>query len=270
MHIHTCFSDGTQTPEEVVEAAKSKGISIISVCDHNNIGAYDGLKLACTASGVTLIQGVELIVEWDSKDLHLLAYNFDSKNEEMLALIGRGQTEFDQEGINVIKNMQKDYPNVSVAEYSAYEKPAGRGGWKTINYLYDLGICDDLLDDGMKYHKKYGGNMKFDDIEKACEIIRSAGGVAVLAHPGIYWYEDELVDRLNKLLSIGIGGLECYYPVHNESFTAKCIDFCKTNGLCITGGCDGHGKFAQDVRGVFCDIGVLKIDVSLLNLNGIA
>ncbi|MCL2420829.1 MAG: PHP domain-containing protein [Defluviitaleaceae bacterium] len=271
MHIHTCFSDGTQTPEAVAETAKNKGMSIISVCDHNTIGAYDRLRPACASQGLTLIQGVELSVEWEwgNESLHLLTYNFDPANEDILALIKQSQAEFDREDITLIKKMSEEYPNISIADYETYERPAGRGGWKFINYVYDRGFSDDLLD-GRKYYKQYGRPMKFEHIKIACEVIRNAGGVPVLAHPGMYWQESELPDKFQKLLAAGVGGLECYYPAHNESFTAKCVDFCKANDLCITCGCDGHGDFAQDIRGVFCDIGVLKTDVSLLNLKGIA
>ena len=278
MHIHTCFSDGTQAPEEVAETAKNKNISVISVCDHNSIGAYDKLKPACKSLGLTLIQGVELCVTWKGRPLqffggdvfHLLAYNFDSKNKEILSLINKNKTEYDLFGIDMIEAISKDYPAISLRDYENYEQPLGRGGWKSINYLYDSGLCKDLLSDGLKFTKQYGNRpMKFSEIGTACGIIRSAGGVPILAHPGMYWKNDDLTDIFVELLNEGIGGLECYYPAHNESFTTKCVEFCKANNLCITCGCDSHGNFAQNIRGVFCDIGVLKINDSLLNLNGI-
>jgi len=83
LHIHTYFSDGTQSPEEVAEIAKVKGISVISVCDHNTIEAYKRLKIACQSVNIKLIQGVELDVSWEQERLHLLAYNFDPANRVM-------------------------------------------------------------------------------------------------------------------------------------------------------------------------------------------
>ena len=278
LHIHSCFSDGTQSPEEIVKTAKGKGISIISVCDHNSIGAYERLRPACDSEGLTLIQGVELDVVWEGRplhffgadNLHLLAYNFDPANNAMQDLIDNNQREYELAGIDMIKNMSKDYSNVSLEAYTAYVQPLGRGGWKSINYIYDLGICEDLLADGMKYVKQYTKRPKqFSSIRTACEIIQSAGGVPVLAHPGMYWQEAEPAEIFLELLNQGIGGLECYYPVHDEGFTAKCVEFCKEHNLCITCGCDSHGNFAQDIRGVFCDIGVIKPEISLLNLKGI-
>ncbi|MCL2853132.1 MAG: PHP domain-containing protein [Defluviitaleaceae bacterium] len=269
MHIHTCFSDGTQTPEKVAAIAKDRGISIISISDHNTIEAYDRLRPACNALGLTLIQGVELDVSWGGTIVHLLAYNFDPDDKAMLELIDRNQAEYKLEGLTLVENMAKDYPALSLEDYAAYKKPPHRGGWKSINYLYDRGLCEDLLLDGFKFIKQYGKSLEFDSMETACEIIRSAGGVPVLAHPGMYWIENEVPGKLFKLLAAGIGGLECYYPVHTQAFTKKCVDFCKLYDLCITCGCDSHGDFAQNYREVVCDIGMLKIDTSLLNLQGI-
>ena len=278
MHIHTCFSDGTQTPEEVAATAKSKNISIISVCDHNSIGAYERLRPACDSLGLTLIQGVELEVAWDGMpfnffggdNLHLLAYNFDPTDSAMQSLINKNQVEQDLFGIDMIEAMSKDYPVVSLENYHKYEQPLGRGGWKSTNYIYDLGLSKDLLSDGIKFTKQYGKRpKKFSDIGTVCKIIRSAGGVPVLAHPGMYWQKEDLTGIFLKLLDEGIGGLECYYPAHNSLFTEKCVDFCKAHNLCITCGCDSHGNFAQNIRGVFCDIGVLTVDFSLLNLDSI-
>ena len=269
MHIHTIFSDGTQTPEEVANDAANKDIGLISVCDHNSIGSYERLRPACTALGITLVQGVELNVSWTEKDLHLLAYNFDPADKKMLALIDRNQDEFRRMDLEFIEKVEKDHPEVSLSEFESYKKPEGRGGWPGLNYIHDCGLTEDLLTDGNKMYKKYGKKMYFGTLAEACKIVRAAGGVPVLAHPGIFWSEDELPDKLPKILAEGIGGLECYYPVHNESFAAKCVDFCKTNDLCIAAGCDGHGDFAQYERGVLCDLGVQKIDTSLLNLRGI-
>jgi len=269
MHMHTCFSDGTLTPEEVAQTAKSQGIDIISVCDHNSIGAYQTLRPACAALGLTLIQGIELDVAWEGEALHLLAYNFNPDNNAMLELIDKNQAEYELEGRCLVENMTKDYPTLSIEDYNAYEMPQGRGGWKGINYLYDRGLSNDLLLDGLMYIKQYGVAMKFDDIETVNEIVRSAGGVPVLAHPGIYWNKGELHGKLSKLMAAGIGGLECYYPVHDAAFTKECVDFCKTHNLRITCGCDGHGDFAKNLRIVVCGIGILKVDVSLLDLKGI-
>ena len=266
MHIHTEFSDGTYSPEEVAQIAKKNGVSIISVCDHDTIGAYESLRPACAALGITLIQGVEISTDWGGKNLHLLAYNFDPNNVELLKIINSNQAEYMWEGLEIIRNMEKDYPEVSLDEFTTYKKPRGRGGWASINYICDKGFGENLFD-AFKYVQLYAPPLKFGSVVTACSAIRAAGGVPVLAHPGDYWGVDEIEERLTNLLPAGIGGLECYHPSpkHDEAMVAKCVEFCKTHDLCITSGGDSHGDFAQGWRG----IGILKMDTSKLNLNGI-
>jgi len=87
LHIHTCFSDGTQSPEEVAQIAKNQGLSAISICDHNTIAAYERLYIACKSLGLKLIPGAEIDVLWQNKRMHLLAYNFDFTNNAMSELL---------------------------------------------------------------------------------------------------------------------------------------------------------------------------------------
>jgi len=266
MHIHTEFSDGTYSPEEVAKIAKEKGLTLISVCDHDTIEAYERLRPACAAEGITLVQGVEMSADWAGITLHILAYSFDPNNPKLLELLNSTQREFEWEGRQCIKNLAKDYPQISLDEYSRYKKPAGRGGWNSVNYIYDKGLAKSVFD-AFKFHDTYGTPMKFSNAALVCSTIIQAGGIPVLAHPGNYWRLEELEEKLSLLLPVGIGGIECFHPGprHTDEFNAKCVEFCKAHNLCITCGGDSHGDFAQSWRGIGC----LKIDSSQLNLTGI-
>jgi len=266
MHIHTTFSDGTHSPEEVVKIAKDKGLSLISVCDHDNIRAYERLKPACESQGLELVTGVEIGVEWGGRYLHLLAYNIDLDNQALLELMNSNQAESAWADRELIRKMEQDFPNLSLDEFTSYEMPVGRGGWSSVNYIFDKGVSNSVFD-SYKFYQKYDVSVIFGSIVKACDVIKGAGGVPVLAHPGEYWQEDELEEKLTNILPTGILGLECYHPSpnHTDAVIAKCVDFCKAHDLCITCGGDCHGDFAQSYRGM----GVMKIDSSLLNLKGI-
>lgn len=266
MHIHTEFSDGTYTPEEVSKIAKEKGLSIISVCDHDTIEAYERLRPACAVEGITLVQGVEISTDWGGKNLHVLAYNFDPTNIKLLEVLRSNQREFEWEGLECIRNLAKDYPQISLDEFTKYKKPQGRGGWNSVNYIYDKGLSESVFD-AFKFHYSHGMPMQFSSAAIICDIIREAGGVPVLAHPGAYWELEELEEKLSNLLPVGIGGVECFHPApnHTEVFNAKCVEFCRAHNLCITCGGDSHGDFAQSWRGIGC----LEINCSQLNLTGI-
>jgi hypothetical protein len=287
LHIHTYFSDGTQSPEEVVQIAKERGLSVISVCDHNTIAAYERLISACKKFGITLIQGVEMDVAYGDERLHILAYGFNPAYQPLINLIDNARHDYILINKSLIEDMEKIFTEVSAADYEIYESPLGRGGWKSINYLYDLGLSESV-EEAMRYHKEYGQYQpSLANLDTACRIIREAGGVPVLAHPGVYWQKsgypgklqndnssvnnnaDTLHEKLQKLLSDGIGGIECYYPWHNKAFTNQCVDFCKRNNLYITCGCDGHGDFVKVVMGCEYDIAVMKVDTALLRLPGL-
>ncbi len=272
LHIHTYFSDGTLSPEEVVAAAQAQGLSVISVCDHDLIAAYDRLRPACKAAGISLVQGAEIDVYWESVNAHLLAYRFDPEDGPMRGMLEHSRAQLDQISVEMIRAMEKEDARVSLADYHAYERPLHRGGWKGINYLYEKGVAVDLVD-GMRLTGQYGAfKPDFVSLEEACGIVCRAGGVPVLAHPGNWAWASDLA-RLRVCFEdmhrLGLGGIECYYPAHNAALTQACVDFCHENGLCITCGGDGHGDFLREVNGIVYEIGTMRIDMDLLDLRGI-
>jgi len=269
LHMHTYFSDGSLSPEEVVELALQKNIKILAVCDHYTIDGLKRTRIACERAGIEFVVGVVLDVDWNGSRLHLLGYNFDIEGVRPLA-----DSIFEERELynrSMIENLSKDFTNVSLEDYDKYDRVLERGGWKAINYLYDRGLCESLLD-CMKYYKSYATYKEvIPSIKTACEIIRKANGVPILAHPGSYWGGDteKTLAQLTTLLQEGIRGIECFYPLHSKEFTAMCVEFCKTNNLCITYGSDCHGLFLQEKYGNIYDIGAMQVDASMLRLNGI-
>jgi len=267
LHVHTYFTDGTQSPEEIAVLARQKGLGLISVCDHDSIEAYPRLRVACEKEGVGLTQGVEIDVLWEGKNLHLLAYAFDPADSGMISLLSKNRYELDALGVDLIRNMQEDFPTVHLAEFEQYTYPRERGGWASINYLFDKGLSQNLLD-GMKYRKYCRYQPCYTDIDEACRIVKAAGGIPVLAHPGVSWdnKQETLLSKLTALKACGIEGIECYYPWHTEAFTRICVDFCCDNHLYITCGGDGHGEFGRFIDGVEYYLGVMDVDSEQLSL----
>ena len=270
LHIHTYFSDGDQSPEEIAALAREKGLAYISVCDHDVITAYPRLSAACAKEGVGLIQGVEISVNWEKQWLHLLAYDFDPENEGMQMLLCKSRLELAEFDDGVIYNMAADFPQLDLAEYEIYQRPRERGGWKALNYIYDKGLSENLLD-GMKYEKKYSGTTPvLPEISKACRVIKAAGGVPILAHPGDWWMNEaaDAPAKFTVLKELGLAGVECYYPRHSTEFTRMCVDFCEKNGMYITCGGDCHGEFARRREPGAVDryLGVMDVDMASLRL----
>ena len=270
LHMHSYYSDGTMSPREIVEDAKKRNVQLIAITDHNVLDSYTELKEAAEEFGIKVIRGVEIDARFEDIVVHILAYNFED-NENLFNLIHKAKNELLETSIELIKRMENDYENISSEDYEAYDYDRRKGGWKGIHYLFDRGITSELFE-GVKYYGQYKcGHEYFDypTVEEVVKAVHEANGYVVLAHPCNYYKnntKEEVLEKLEKFKSIGIDGVECYYPANSEMMTETCVEFCKNNDMIITVGSDSHGEFGAVSKGIEYYIGAVKKDSSELNL----
>lgn len=270
LHMHSYYSDGTMSPREIVEDAKKRNVQLIAITDHNVLDSYTELKEAAEEFGIKVIRGVEIDARFEDIVVHILAYNFQD-NEKLFNLVHKAKKELLETSIELIKRMENDYENISSEDYEAYDYDRRKGGWKGIHYLFDRGITSELFE-GVKYYGQYKcGHEYFDypTVEEVIDAVHEANGYVVLAHPCNYYKnntKEEVLEKLEKFKSIGIDGVECYYPANSEMMTETCIEFCKNNNMIITVGSDSHGDFGAVSKGIEYYIGAVKKDSSELNL----
>ena len=270
LHMHSYYSDGTMSPREIVEDAKKRNVQLIAITDHNVLDSYTELKEAAEEFGINVIRGVEIDARFEDIVVHILAYNFQD-NEKLFNLVHKAKNELLETSIELIKRMENDYENISSEDYEAYDYDRRKGGWKGIHYLFDRGITSELYE-GVKYYGQYKcGHEYFDypTVEEVIDAVHEANGYVVLAHPCNYYKnntKEEVLEKLEKFKSIGIDGVECYYPANSEMMTETCIEFCKNNNMIITVGSDSHGDFGAVSKGIEYYIGAVKKDSSELNL----
>ena len=270
LHMHSYYSDGTMSPREIVEDAKKRNVQLIAITDHNVLDSYTELKEAAEEFGIKVIRGVEIDARFEDIVVHILAYNFED-NENLFNLVHKAKKELLETSIELIKRMENDYENISSEDYEAYDYDKRKGGWKGIHYLFDRGITSELFE-GVKYYGQYKcGHEYFDypNVEEVVKAVHEANGYVVLAHPCNYYKnntKEEILEKLEKFKSIGIDGVECYYPANSEMMTETCVEFCKNNDMIITVGSDSHGDFGAVSKGIEYYIGAVKKDSSELNL----
>ena len=271
LHIHTYYSDGTMSPKEVVEDAKRKNLGIIAITDHDVLDSYEELKVEAEKAGIIAIRGVEIDSIFEGHLVHLLAYKFED-NEKLFKLINHAKEQLLETSIELIRRMENDYEGISLEDYNSYEYERRKGGWKGIHYLHDRKITEGLFD-GVKFYGKYDcGHEKFafPSVGEVCSTVHDANGYVVLAHPCNYYSnknKEEILEKLEILKSLGIDGVECYYPANSDLMTNTCLEFCKDNNLIITAGSDGHGDFGAVSKGVEYYIGAINKDSEILNIN---
>ena len=270
LHIHSIFSDSSRSPENIVRLAKERNVSFLSICDHSSIAAYPRLISACEKAGISQTLGVEVGATLHGEDYDVLAYNFDIRNQAVLQFIRDQKERSDRECESMIARMSKEYPALSVEDYRVYDRPTEKGGWKYIYYAVDRGIFETYEQAGNHIFSNYYvvDPAETYPVEDLCRIVRDAGGVTVLAHPGYIYRRNPETFRefLQNMHERGIGGIECFYPSHNKEITGSCLDYCRKNNLCITSGSDCHGDYDKSEG---FTIGSLKITRDMLNLKGI-
>ena len=266
MHIHSVYSDGTYTPEEIVRIARASNVELISVCDHNEVrGTLTVIPLARSA-GLKCVGGVEIDAMFAGVDIHILCYGAHLEDPELLARIHHARAKLDGMSTELLARMKPDYPQLDAAEYGAWAHDTSRGGWKMLQYLAAKGVVPDMKS-AMPLYDRYGVTYAaagFDAAEDVIRAIHGAGGRAVLAHPGVVFPTDDLrmfAARVEAAMELGLDGIECHYPRHSAGIVRCCLEICHRRGAMITAGSDCHGAFNHN------EIGQTRTPVSALELS---
>lgn len=258
LHIHTSFSDGSDTVQEVLQQALENSVSVISITDHNTVRAYQENAVSkAEHKGLKIISGVELDVIHKSCQYHLLGYGIDTENRGLLEVCEHNSRVQEESNLALLRKISEDIPEVSEADYEKYEITKGRGGWKLLNYLLDSGVTASLHE-GLKFYGQHNidsSKIPFVSMAEAVKAIKGAGGIPVLAHPGenipynhYAGTHDDFYRTLEDILLTGIEGIECIHPLHDFYLEKDLISLCKSKGLFATGGSDYHGRFFSKAK----------------------
>lgn len=254
LHIHSLYSDGSYSPEEIVRIARASNVELISICDHNQVqGTLECAPIA-RAAGLKYIPGVEIDAIHKGIDVHILCYGADLADEGLLGRIHHARWALDEMSTELLRRMTKDHPQLSMEDYEAFHHDSKKGGWKMLQYLCARGVTPDLKS-GFPLYERYNvtyADAGFDSAEAIIAAIHAAGGRAVLAHPGVVFPTGRLTqfeDCLRSALDLGLDGVECYYVRHSAGITRSCLDICRQRGLLITAGSDCHGAFNRNEIG---------------------
>jgi 3',5'-nucleoside bisphosphate phosphatase len=262
LHIHTNYSDGLNTPEEVAELAHKGGLDVISVTEHDRVDSTARVQQACAPFNIRVVPGVEISTNFNKKTLHVLGYNIDVENKELLAFfqkINDSRREKFIEKFPILNEALKQagLPEADIEKYK--EKKDGKyyshpGLW---SFLCEEGIIKDRQE-GPQYTKDIRGTAPFIEPKDAFEVVHSAGGVAVLSHPfapkiSLKILNQEKQDQeavIAELKGQGLDGLECYQAAHDPADVAFCLQMADKYDLIITAGSDWHGYYPPEEGGI--------------------
>lgn len=265
LHMHTCYSDdGELTPLQIIEKCQFNGIKVLAFADHNSVrGIEEGIKIS-NAKELKFIPAAEFDCYFRGINLHVLGYNlkkeFDAFNNYENYIFQQELT-LSKKRIDAIKSIgievddKKVYAlsdnGIITAEMIAEVAMSNeRNADKLQSYLSGGSRSDNPF---VNFYWDYFANGSFSylkprylDLTNVIKMIKNAGGIPVLAHPG-----QNISDNINVLYSIldcGIEGIEAFSSYHTKQQSMLYEKFARDNGLIITIGSDYHGKTKPGIK----------------------
>jgi len=261
LHTHTTASDGTFKPMELIEKAKLIGLEALAITDHDTISGFQQIDETVEKDPkLLLIKGVEISAEYPTDSLHILGFNF--KDSEKVAQVLNELIDYrNKRNELILEKMNNHGFKVTMEELKKIAKGKAVGRPHFARLLVEKGYVQSM-DEAFQRYLKDGGLFFVEKrrlkSEEAIELIKEAGGIAILAHPyqilkdgkpfPIAPSVDSLEDFIKYLKFKGLDGIEAYYSTHTNSQIDELLKIAEKHDLLITAGSDFHGDNRPNVK----------------------
>jgi len=247
LHMHTTVSDGTDTPEQILQRVKEEGIRCFSVTDHDSIKAASILPELLGKEDPFYIPGVEFSCRDELGKYHILGYGYDASAPSINHLVELGHSYRMRKvraRIDKLAEMfQVTFPEEEIEKLLAMDNP---GKPHLGNLMVQYGYASDRQEAIREYINRAKVKSEFIGPQEAIEGILASGGIPVLAHPCFGSGDQsilgqELEERVERLAKAGLAGLEAFYSGFSEEHTREVLALAGKYKLCVTAGSDYHG-----------------------------
>lgn len=248
LHTHTLLSDGTTTPEDNVRAAIDLGLEGLGVTDHDTTAPFARASAAAEGSSLEVVLGTEFSAEVDGRSVHVLGYWIDPGHEPLQQEMDRLRNERERRAEEIVARLRALDVPITLQRVRDLAGAAPIGRPHIAQAVVEVGAARDerevfdrwLADGGPAYVPKYAVSPV-----RAVELLVAAGGVAVLAHPGLYGDRDGLQgipdDLVEEMAAAGLAGIEADHPDHPVEARDHYRDLARGLRLQVTAGSDYHG-----------------------------
>jgi predicted metal-dependent phosphoesterase TrpH len=240
LHLHTNFSDGTFSPEELAGHGQRLGFAAMALTDHDSVEGCARMAAACGAAGIEFIVGTELTAEHNETEVHLLGYLLDTQNKRLLVEIARFQSVRQNRIREMVARLNQLNVPLEAETVFALANCKSPGRPHLARALVKAGLCkssDEAFERFLKKNRPaWVPKAKMSALE-GVELIHQAGGLAVMAHPGLN-RTDEIIPAL---VDAGLDGIECFHTKHSTKTAERYLEIADKFNLLVTGGSDCHG-----------------------------
>jgi 3',5'-nucleoside bisphosphate phosphatase len=256
LHTHTTFSDGTTTPEKNVHDALEAGLEGLGVTDHDTTAPFERARAAADGTSLDLVLGTEFSAELDGQSVHVLGYWVDPGFAPLADELDRLRNERDHRARAIVDRFNGLGIEVTYERVAELAGGAPIGRPHIAQAVVDTGAAPDLravfdhwlADGGPAYVEKHAV-----DPDRAVELLVASGGVAVLAHPGLFGARDGHggiePTVIERMAAVGLAGIEADHPDHTDEQRQRYRDLAVALGLEVTAGSDYHGDAKTNVLG---------------------
>lgn len=252
LHVHSSYSDGEYSVEELVLAAKEKGLYAMALTDHDTVkGVNEAVELG-KKHKINIVKGIELS-SIKVGDVHIIGLGIDADNRNLLSVLDEVVKKRELRNRAILQKLEELKIYVSEAEL----KEIGEGKIIGRKLIADIMIRKGYVKSVAEAFDEYlaSGRAAYVPIVRltpkdAIDVIHSAGGYAVLAHPTKLPFKGaELESFIKELKAVGLDGIEGYYYSHTEEEVRYFVSLAKSLSLFVTGGSDFHGEYRSSRLG---------------------
>ncbi len=250
LHVHSNKSDGSCTPAQIIEAAIDAGLSAVALTDHDTA---DGIKEACDAANklgkdkdFEFIPGIELSVSYLDKELHIVGLYLDTSGaafEQALCVLRNNRN---QRNDKMIARMQDAGVDITIEKLRAHQGDCVLTRANFAQYLLHIGFVrsiQEAFDTYLSPGKSFYVPREYMEPKDAIDLIHSVGGVAILAHPQLYHFDDAALEKaVAYLKDFGLDGIETWYSMNTGYDLQRMKKLADKYHLVYSGGSDFHGE----------------------------
>lgn len=246
LHTHSNASDGTESPADVMAAAKVAGLDVVALTDHDSTRGWSEAEAAAAREGIGLVRGMEISCKRDGRSIHLLAYLFDPTHPGLLAEVEKARASRLTRMDRMVERMAADGIPITIEEVRAQVTPGATLGRP---HLADALVAKGVVPDrGVAFREWLHNDSPYYvthhavDAAEGVRLVVAAGGVAVIAHP-FNVARNLLVDPdvLEEMIDAGMGGIEVHHRDHGPAEVARAKSVARQHDLIMTGSSDYHG-----------------------------
>lgn len=251
MHMHTNYSDGELSPDELIKLAIERNIGTMAITDHDTLNGIKSVDKSKYPE-INIINGIELSAKADKGRMHILGYGIDLDSKILNDKMSELKTNSINHVISIYEQIKKDYGirfnYDDLIEMFNANHNLGRPDLSKLCIKY--GLANSVQDAFDKYlidaHNKIRGRSKGLPYSECIELINKSGGIAVLAHPkSLELNEKEFLIMIRSMIECGLKGIEVYHSSHSSEEMKYYLNIANEYNLLVSGGSDYHGNIVK-------------------------